>query len=170
MTICELFLGGHKWEEVWKTFGDKVVGFRVCRRWFCSRMEALEPRPVPEPGPENNDYEIVPEALYVPMFTIDGAVEGKLSVWRPTTSKGKSKVVWPTKYVNRIAWCTCFADGFQEKMRRAFPNESSNRPRFYASADASALPPALYLRLHVVENGQSRDVWTYVANTRERMG
>jgi len=176
MSICELFLGGHKWEATQRHDSS----WRVCKRWWCQKYESTEPEPQPKPdpepepkpkpGPEDDKYEVVVAALYAPKFTIDGAQEGKLSVWRPTTSKNKSKVIWPAKYVNKVAWCTCFGDGFQEKMKRAFPNESSNRPRFYASVDSSALPASLYLRLHVVDNGQPRDIWTYVPNTSERMG
>jgi len=114
---------------------------------------------------ENN---IVPAQLYAPVYSIDGATEGKLSVWNPANSKGKGKAIFAGKYCNKIAWCTFFAEGYQEKGKRSFPNESSNRPRFYTLTGIDNLPQSIYIRAHIIENGVAKDIYIYIADTRKR--
>jgi len=121
---------------------------------------------------DDDEHEIVPDQLYAPRYDLTGATQGKISVWNPANSKKKGKAIWAGKYCDKIAWCTFFTlDGsFKETGKRAFPNESGNRPRFYSKTGINSLPKTIYLRIHVIENGQAKDVWVLIPDTQKRIG
>ena len=122
---------------------------------------------------DDDEHEIVPEQLYAPRYDIEGATQGKVSVWNPANSRKKGKAIWAGKYCDKIAWCVAFtADGkFQEKMSRAFPNESGNRPRFYTKTKIGELPTTIYIRIHVIENGNTaKDIFVLIPDTQKRIG
>lgn len=121
---------------------------------------------------DDNEHQIIPEQLYAPRYDVEGATEIKFgggNVYNPNNSRKKLKVIFKGKYCNKIAWCVFFADGFQDKGGRAFPNESSNRPRFYSKTGIGSAPSSFYIRAHIVENGTANDVWLYVSDKTKRM-
>lgn len=145
---------------------------KICGRTIINKEPVEKPidKPV-EPVETDSDKLVIPAQLYYPVYNTDNATQLTGGyVWNPSNSKGKGKVIFSEKYCNKIAWCTFFADGFSEKGKRAFPNESSNRPRFYTLTGIESLPQSLYIRIHIVENGTANDIWVYIPDTRKRIG
>jgi|GEM_PF-4587722 len=121
--------------------------------------------PEVEDSDENN---IVPEQQYPPRFDTIGATElqfkGGLK-YNAENSRKKLKIIWPSKYINKIAWCVAFGDGYQEVIKRAFPNEGGPRARFYGSL-ISKLPQEIICRAHIVEDGVAKDIWVRIPDTK----
>lgn len=123
---------------------------------------------------DNGDNNFVPNPLYEPKYNIDNATEQKIGggfVWNCDNSRKKGKSIWPTKYINKLAWVTYFTqDGsFKEIGDRTFPNEYGPRARYYNhKTPIGSLPKSIYLRAHVVDNGIAQDVWVYIPDTQKR--
>ena len=127
-------------------------------------------QPPNEVEPTGKNY-LVPE-LYAPKYSVDGAVEKKPNggfVWNPVTGHNKIKVVLPEKYLNKIAWVTIFTpDGsWKNKPDHEKNNEEGNRARFYGPNIAD-VPIEVYVRAHIVEDGQANDFFVKIQNTREK--
>lgn len=164
--VCKL-RGKHEWKD-----SGLVSWCQICGKTELKEKPVEKPidKPV-EPVETEGDKETIPSQLYHPVYNIDNATQlTKGYVWNPANSKGKGKIILPGKYAGKVCWCTMFTAGWAEVAKRAFPNESGNRPRFYSKTSIDALPQSLYTRIHVVEDNKSNDIWVNIPDTQKRVG
>jgi hypothetical protein len=69
-------------------------------------------------------------------------------VWNPSTQKGRAKIVYPSKFNNRIEKVQVIIDGeVTEEPNRYHAQEEGNRHRFYVSKFGKDYPPGILIRM-----------------------
>lgn len=117
-----------------------------------------------------------PNPLHAPVYSLDGAtlIASRESgfVNNPANSRGRLKIILPSKYSGKVARVVCFTkDGrFTDELKRATPNEGGNRQRYYGTHGIADYPKQLWIRWDCNENGAAKDYAFLVPNPQERMG
>lgn len=167
--------GAHRWANQ-KQSGNSIT--ESCKYCGETRTRVLPtPEPAPQPKPdveptdddgEKGDLPPRPAATHAPQWDTAGATAAALgggSHWKPTTSKGRPKLVLKASLLGKVAHVTVWGPGgYRAQPERWGSFEEGGRERYYIPG---AVPSSVTIRLHI-PGGQ--DIFFTVPDTSKRVG
>lgn len=131
--------------------------------------------PATMPPAVEDDNSSTPNAqeLHGPIYGMDGATEIRREssqVNNPANSRGKLKFIVSGKRAGTIVRVYCFKGDFRDTLKRATPNESGNRQRYYGSHAPADYPQDLSIRIDCNVDGAAKDVIYILKDPTKREG